>query len=1731
MSTMILPAVLYLIFAVSLFVSILLMNVNWSSEIYQASVERFEKTPWQFQPHMDLYQVRGPHEVYKWLTRVFVPQVYSEMPANGDHNVGYCTKNFPCVLNEGTVQYPETCADGLKMGDKNCAGFMASSGNCCEQCQNSSENGTECGTFSVRTDKAQYETHTSVTNLASNCENPMPSWYEDLNGWISETGAPVQSSQPKEFLYCPERQSKQSREFITRKLLPQRSIRINKYNKVLMARISMKRWKLVDVVSSRFKNAYGKQTYTNSLAADMSNMGFENTESFGCGDECTYQKNEGFRDSGGFVSYMYFDGLTKNRALNKLAFLEKHNWFDLHQGSFVLELLIFNGNVDKFLHVAFIFEHQFSGRTQVKIEASALELSLHSYERVETYVRLVLYVVILVLFVYFVKNEVDDMQADYVTYFSNFMALLNIASLVICAYCIVEYLTIVLSFDFINFTLPFDDDVKKREEQFKSLVDLAQRTQAFMMPLAINLLFTFARFISLLTGLFPDSGIVFNSIHQARFQLLGFLTVFVVMIVGFTFAGFYIFGVGMVEYSSLDRAFITTLKAIMRETLFSKMYNTSPALALGFFLTFHLFFLIVKQPMLSIIIYGYCLEKKRMQGLSDSDRFPMKRFWHQLKTWIRESSGLLNRCIVSLNQILFGTNDGASMRINWDRVASLQDRRATRPRQRRVQYVSKQYLNESTAAKDKDDLGAKDNDANTEPNDPSKDIHLVAKDPYYPRGMMQYYVDYVKPEGSADENKVRKDFRLVGIQKSRGSTDREQFREEGKFKSDAKGYGYEGNTQKMLQELKVYIRDSKAVELEFEGAVKPYSIECICLILYIIVFLFLSLSVGRGEQSYSVNTVHNRVLHGPSWYEYNPKRVADLDTLYSFEQLRNWAVKGVLESKYGCVTKINTASERSSKALCTEGLTNTKRSRWGLFANGWSEVDAGAGSGLSLGYTPLEDDPKFKTSPLEVELRVQVQDYNVGVMPNNQVRLSYQLPCYQKNPEKRFADDYPVRVHRIIQESWGCSKEPCMKQMIDSGTECLDEEGQARNISSILGRESGIQYKYDVDSSYQHLGAITMGFGVTQSEAQTVFSNLDDDKILDDPVSTVFESVSYNGNVDLFSYTTVQIDLLATGYVSSRIFTSTVPLNAFSIGPNLEGTQNFMRLLVFVFIVFAAIFAGNLLYDLWIQYQICNEKQRPFYMFPIDFFSDSWWNFVDVTSTVFSIMLMISWLQFETIEKEDPSLDDPSPKSWTLTKYTSQTVTIGVDKNFAEHDQFYNFYLATDYYNRFTLFCALNGLFMMFRLIKYFGAIQQLRLMMKTLGSAFYELFVMTLIIVIMFVGFAFLFYTRFALKFGDKFGSFQAAFSELFLYACGRFDVDGLFQDSPTFFFISFSIFEIFFFLLFTMYLAAIAFRWKDSRRDAQEFSLQSSLGSLMQLLQSSGGPKASSSRNAKMLDMAFWKSQSVLERLNWLDHETGKIKALDEKGHLKDKATHGEKAITAFSGDNFIEGMDPDDGDHDLKSDGGKKLLSIFKKAHMEIASQLCRAAPTNLDRGAGVGSMDEGPRDPDQMVDLDNGQPVEIGIVEEPVEESVAENIENKLAKLLQEREHPAEEIWLDALVTVLESSSTLEKIQEFFLPMPMIQPEKVSEWGNFSQKKIAMERRLDLFLKWLQEETKTKHYRFLKECATAKERVLKQQSLVLTDYLEHLDGQIEHLEKQIKDLNDKNEKMKKYVQPLL
>merc|ERR1712194_67095 len=141
---------------------------------------------------------------------------------------------------------------------------------------------------------------------------------------------------------------------------------------------------------------------------------------------------------------------------------------------------------------------------------------------------------------------------------------------------------------------------------------------------------------------------------------------------------------------------------------------------------------------------------------------------------------------------------------------------------------------------------------------------------------------------------------------------------------------------------------------------------------------------------------------------------------------------------------------------------------------------------------------------------------------------------------------------------------------------------------------------------------------------------------------------------------------------------------------------------------------------------------------------------------------------------------------------------------------------------------------------------------------------------------------------------------------------------------------------------------------------------------------------------------------------------------------------------------------------------------------------------------------------------------GIIEDSIPEAWRPALNESLTAKMEHMESVSEEVWLDALVTVLEECGAIRDVQELFLAPAMVKPRTNAEEERLEKAKIDFERRLNVFLGLLEQEARLQHLTTLSAMAKAKERVLKQQGLVLLDYLETLDKQIENVQLEKKNL---------------
>eukprot|EP00931_Biecheleriopsis_adriatica_P043727 TRINITY_DN24986_c0_g1_i1.p1 TRINITY_DN24986_c0_g1~~TRINITY_DN24986_c0_g1_i1.p1 ORF type:complete len:1703 (-),score=342.16 TRINITY_DN24986_c0_g1_i1:24-5132(-) len=1702
MSSMVMPALLSLVFALSFLILAFMQRIDVAAEIYQAAVERFVTSPWQLNPVKTIHDVSAGVQVYEWMEKVFINQLYTDRPEIGGRE-SYCTSAFPCLLGEGNVDSDEECAGSLQAGERNCPAHLGSRANCCKPCF-----GADCPTLTVKMAGTERSANTSVEDLSASCAETVPSWLGDLSYWQSEDKPPISQ---ENMTFCPERISKVPGNLgagvsgMTGPLL------LARYNLVLQGRITMKRRKFRKFASAAFSNAYPKAAPFRKTDAYSYRPEEEDTESFGTDTIYNYERDKGFYGAGGFIQTLDLDR-GKRVLLKQISKLKRDNWFDLSQGSFAVELLIYNGNVNLLLNVALVFEHDMSGRGETSFKVSPVSFTIHDLDKPETYVRLLLYLVIIIIFMSTLKTELEDMSVNYRSYFSHPMGFIRVTIFVLVSYTIAMYLSVVFSYPFLNFALPLSTDASERGRQCEELARLAVNNETANVAVSVTCCLVFVQAIAETTTLAPQLRLVVQAATSMKAHFMGFFATAVIMVVAFAQAGQTLFGTRLGYFSTTAQSVLTVVEMVQGKRNYEELLRTDPTLGDGFFLFFHFFFLIFLQFLASVVVIGYLNERKRLSESEHSESYPLFRFLRSLKAGLQHYATFIRRCIVSLQALFGGRSSGGVTRVDYEQVARLKDKRATKPVMRTVLYEQRQEESDDQV-------------------EISKDVTLRAVEPFYPDGMMHFYVTGIDPDGPASDYKVQKEFRLVGIQ-SQGVLDREKFRDPEHFKK------INGDPQQLFDEY----RGKMPVKLEFQGRVMPLSAECIIIMFFCIIYLVFMLEANRVKDVFNLTAIHMVTLTSPSWMKYDPPMVEDTESMnFQTTSVTHWVEEALVEGEMRCVSD-------ADEPACNADVA--ARSNWNLYAR-VEEDDPGlklgslpgvqnldivetdsmpkAAAGLTFGYFPSAG-----VNSTEAEKVVRLATWNVGVMHHNHVRMTVQVPCFHANADERYKPGYPYVMDASLTASENCADDACMRRSVQSEQSCHSFSGERRDPSHILGSASKLRYSYsDEDGTYGGLGGIAVGMGNTPVEAAAAWNMVSGDDL--HAISTVFETVSYNANLDMFTYTTVKFHIKGTGKVGKDVQTVVFPLNVFDAGLTSfreEKTASNWALFV-LYITATLLFLLFLLRDLFIQMSLTSTLGKNWNMFMFDFLADDVWNCWDIACLVLNALVINSILRYILIQGGFTLKEGFT--SWTISYAFGKTASPDTADAYAE------FGLAASMYKNFSELAALNGLFVMVRFTKYFRCLTSLRLMLRTLSAALFELVIISAVILVVLVAFVFAMHIRFGILM-PRFGTLSSSAQELFLFQVGQFKTEDLYNSFPVFFLSLFIVFQVAFILILNVFVSAIIFRWADTRRDAEDFSITGFFRTLkhaIQNLRSSKNTKNAEEekRHAQSLDSHFWQQLSILRYIASLD-ESGKIVMREgqeaRETHQQHEDRDGEEEEGSEAGSEAEE-----HGRIDFASpDGRKRFIKVFKKAHMEIASQMCRAVELRKDTGGGVALTDDAVKEGEAELETalkkryeeENEQEM-IGIIEEPQAQDTVMTIKNKLNEQLERSERPALEIWLDALVTVLEEAGALAKLQGLFLPEPMILPKKAQEWTVFEQKKKKMERRLNRFLALLEEQARVKHYQYLKNMAVSKERVLKQQSLVLTDYLQTLDQQIEKLQEEIATLEQKNSSMRSYVSPLL
>ena len=185
--------------------------------------------------------------------------------------------------------------------------------------------------------------------------------------------------------------------------------------------------------------------------------------------------------------------------------------------------------------------------------------------------------------------------------FSDFGMLLQVCWLVLMDIQIFAWIR-VISF---RSSLPFMKEEDSEVDYFGHLSEMSEIEENYIFFSAWASLFTYLCFIRFLY-FFPKMTILFKVLSRVKVNLLFFLILFFILLLGFTIAGMMLFGTNTASYKGFVISFLSTFKITVKYSNFNEMNDSNPTLTPLYFIVFNFvfyFFMIRILVVLIVIIY------------------------------------------------------------------------------------------------------------------------------------------------------------------------------------------------------------------------------------------------------------------------------------------------------------------------------------------------------------------------------------------------------------------------------------------------------------------------------------------------------------------------------------------------------------------------------------------------------------------------------------------------------------------------------------------------------------------------------------------------------------------------------------------------------------------------------------------------------------------------------------------------------------------------------------------------------------------------------------------------------------------------------------------------------------------------------------------------------------------------------------------------------------------------
>ena len=446
------------------------------------------------------------------------------------------------------------------------------------------------------------------------------------------------------------------------------------------------------------------------------------------------------------------------------------------------------------------------------------------------------------------------------------------------------------------------------------------------------------------------------------------------------------------------------------------------------------------------------------------------------------------------------------------------------------------------------------------------------------------------------------------------------------------------------------------------------------------------------------------------------------------------------------------------------------------------------------------------------QLLNRIGDWNIGFLNTTFVRLTIQPACFAAT-ETKWASGSPTLRKTPDVDCWNS----VCTDVLSTGS-CRSADGEVLNAqtlanalnSSLLPDTLSIGYDSPGASlgPFRLLGGLSLSLGVTKDQCEDMLALLNENRwFTENSASIVFDWLTYNGNMDLFTHNVVAFSLLETGVMQRSAQSRTFPMNV-ETGGGYFNLQTLVLVLFGLYVVLLLYHIFDMCRHVALEFAASRRSQLPCKRFLMDFVSEAW-NVIESLSLLISLATVVSFLvfvlngfradyRFSTSDSTKYVVPNEDVKLYSMPQVVDPVRYLEDDWYF-----FMQFEKIQSTYGVFLELAALNSLFIAMKTVKIVNRFNVVGKFSSTLANGRTRNLYFIIVINLQMAGFALAMTVIFGTMV-QEFSSPLSTMGALLYWVCGASDLQPLMKVSPTLavlFFVGFMV--VFRFISTNMFLA----------------------------------------------------------------------------------------------------------------------------------------------------------------------------------------------------------------------------------------------------------------------------------------------------------------------------------------